>query len=371
MDPGCEVVQLHGNIHTLRCTFCQNLSLWNDTEHSPYFLVGRAPLCQLCTTASLNRKDRGKRGTKIGTLRPNIVLYGEEHPSADAIGSITSHDLSIAPDVLLIMGTSLHVHGLKILVREFAKAVHARPRGKGKVIFVNLSKPAESVWKDSIDYWVSVDCDAWVGKVRKCRPDIWNVQRVLDVSSVEKKKLNAGGTSGEKPASKQKPLVKSSEDDKENTLPLSSSAPSSPSKHPRPVILITPKKKKPLQERPLVTLNPLYKPFKPPSRIPPKTSPTSAFPTEPRPPPPTSAPTPLEPLTSPPICANKTSPPFPPNPPLSNPPHTPSNPSPHTTTSSPLGSSKRKASLLDTYASAFPSKRIRSVIGIWQDDSPS
>ena len=56
------------------------------------------------------------------------------------------------------MGTSLRVHGLQTMVREFAKAVHSRD---GKVIFVNLSQPAESAWKDVIDYWVEMNCDTW------------------------------------------------------------------------------------------------------------------------------------------------------------------------------------------------------------------
>lgn len=29
------------------------------------------------------------------------------------------------------------------------------------MIFVNLSPPAESVWKDTIDYWVDMKCDDW------------------------------------------------------------------------------------------------------------------------------------------------------------------------------------------------------------------
>lgn len=91
-------------------------------------------------------------------MRPNVVLYGEENPASDLIGRIVSSDLTFNPDLLLIMGTSLKVHGLKILVKEFAKAVHSR---KGKVIFVNLSRPAESAWKEVIDYWVEMDCDTW------------------------------------------------------------------------------------------------------------------------------------------------------------------------------------------------------------------
>lgn len=185
-DGGCQVVPLHGDLNLLRCTLCQQTSGWEESGREASFLRGKAPECLSCALSDQQRRDRGKRGTKIGSLRPNIVLYGEEHPAADAVGSITTHDLSLAPDVLLILGTSLHVQGVKTLVKEFSKCVHARPKAKGKVILVNLSKPSESIWKDSIDYWVSMDCDAWVGALRRHRPDIWQLQAELEPRVVKK-----------------------------------------------------------------------------------------------------------------------------------------------------------------------------------------
>ena len=178
-DGGCEVVQLHGDLEVLRCNLCQKTCGWEGRGTESLFLDGKAPKCLSCAVSDQQRRDRGKRGTKVGTLRPNIVLYGEEHPSADVLGNITAHDLGLAPDLLLILGTSLHVHGLKILVKEFAKSVRARPGGRGNVIFVNLSKPSESMWKDVIDYWVSMDCDEWIGALRRHRPDLWQIQREL------------------------------------------------------------------------------------------------------------------------------------------------------------------------------------------------
>lgn len=180
LDGGCEVVPLHGDLETLRCTLCHQTCPWTEDDKRR-LLTGKAPYCQLCLSKDQERQDRGKRGTKVGTLRPNIVLYGENHPKADALGAITTHDLSLSPDVLLVLGTSLRVHGLKTLVREFAKSVHARPAGKGKVIFVNLSRPSDSLWKDSFDYWVSMDCDEWVLAMRRHRPDLFQRQEPLKV----------------------------------------------------------------------------------------------------------------------------------------------------------------------------------------------
>lgn len=186
LDGGCEVVPLHGDLAVLRCTFCQKTCGWEDRGKEDTLLKGQAPECLSCALSDQQRRDRGKRGTKIGSLRPNVVLYGEEHPAADAVGSITTHDLSLGPDILLVLGTSLHVKGVKTLVKEFARCVHARPRAKGKVIFVNLSKPCESSWNDSIDYWVSMDCDEWIGALRRHRPDIWHLQTQLETHITKK-----------------------------------------------------------------------------------------------------------------------------------------------------------------------------------------
>jgi NAD-dependent histone deacetylase SIR2 len=100
--------------------------------------------------------------------------------------------------MLIIMGTSLKVHGLKKLVKDFAKTVHASsskplsPKninnkstksGAGKVIFVNRTPPAGE-WADIIDYHIEGETDKWVDKVledwKKMRPADWEVQKTLD-----------------------------------------------------------------------------------------------------------------------------------------------------------------------------------------------
>lgn len=239
LDGGCEVVQLHGDLDVLRCTLCQQTCPWEDRS-TRILLSGKAPTCQLCTAANQDRQDRGKRGTKIGTLRPNIVLYGEEHPSAEAVGEITNHDLNLTPDILLILGTSLHVHGLKFMVREFAKAVHSKAAGKGKVIFVNLTRPSESVWKDVLDYWVSMDCDEWVGAMRKHRPDMWQIQQKLELSVTKPKAVKMSQNESSNGAL-------SGFEGKENVVLGTASTPTR--KHPIPKVVLSPKKKQPLHDQ--------------------------------------------------------------------------------------------------------------------------
>lgn len=241
-DHGCEVVQLHGDLQRLRCTLCQQTLSW-DYAHTRPLMAGKAPTCPSCAQVDQSRQDRGKRGTSIGILRPNIVLYGEEHPSADIVGDIVSYDLATAPDLLLILGTSLHVHGLKTMVREFSRSVHARAKGRGKVVLVNLSKPADSAWKEVIDYWVCMDCDEWIAKVRQCRPDIWQVQESLDLKLT--KKVTAKNVP---PKKSSKSAIPDSEDE-ENILGLEQARP--PINSPKPkVVIVTPHQtRSPLQER--------------------------------------------------------------------------------------------------------------------------
>ena len=213
-DPGCEVVQLHGDLDVLRCTLCSDLSSWEDNDCEQTFLSGNAPRCQKCESQNQRRQDRGMRGTAVGSLRPNIILYGEEHPSADKLSSITTCDLKCNPDVLLVLGTSLKVHGLKVLVREFAKAVHKRTGKKGVVIFVNLTRPPGSVWNDVFNYWVSMDCDDWVHDFRVRQPGLWLSQSVLEAKEVKESNVPLNSHTFKR-------TVQTMED-KENDIPPSS-----------------------------------------------------------------------------------------------------------------------------------------------------
>ncbi|KAI0361459.1 DHS-like NAD/FAD-binding domain-containing protein [Trametes cingulata] len=190
-------VQLHGDIHRVRCTFC-SADFPCTQDHLDSFLSGTPPDCPECAARSSARVARSARALKVGTLRPAIVLYDEPHPLGDDIGSIHSADIARKPDMLIIMGTSLKVHGFKKLVKDFARAVHesapspatssTSPLKKnaksfaGKVIFVNKTAPG-SEWDNIIDYHVVGETDRWVEKViddwKKARPSDWEVQKTL------------------------------------------------------------------------------------------------------------------------------------------------------------------------------------------------
>lgn len=176
-----DVVQLHGNLEKVRCCIC--CRAFEHTEvYGNSFGEGKAPDCPACYERCNERKKNGKRSLKIGTLRPDIVLYNETHGQGEVIGDMQARDLSRRPDLLLIMGTSLKVHGLRRTVKEFAKAVHAtrvvarNVSGEtfGKVILINKTDVASTKeWEGVIDYHVAGETDVWVESFMK----IWKSRR--------------------------------------------------------------------------------------------------------------------------------------------------------------------------------------------------
>jgi NAD-dependent histone deacetylase SIR2 len=100
------------------------------------------------------------------------------------------------------MGTSLKVHGLKVMVKEFAKAVHVRG---GKVVFVNRTKPPESTWGEFIDYWVEWDCDEWVLDLQERRGDIWLPQGTQVESNNRRESSGETKTQAKKPSTVSRP----------------------------------------------------------------------------------------------------------------------------------------------------------------------
>jgi len=142
-------------------------------------------LCLGSDVVGAKREALGKRSLKVGTLLPNIVLYNDPtpHPSTTSTATLISADLSRKPDLLLIFGTTLKVHGIKKLVRDFAKQVHAK---NGVVILVNKCELSKSEWGGVIDYWVEGDCDEWVGDLKMRIPNLWMKQEVLPAMRVVK-----------------------------------------------------------------------------------------------------------------------------------------------------------------------------------------
>jgi len=209
-DAGCEVVQLHGDLTNLRCRVCAAETKWSD-DATEIYLDRAAPTCEICAAKSNLRQATGKRGLAVGELRPNIVLYGEDHPQNALLTPIIAFDQACNPDLLIVMGTSLKVHGLQKVVREFAKIVHSQKNGR--VIFVNRTRPSESLWDGVIDDYIAMDCDDWIIDLKERREDLWHRQGELDlkvtkvVGQKRKRNLEANEKENVNPAKRSKVTV--------------------------------------------------------------------------------------------------------------------------------------------------------------------
>ena len=128
----------------MRCATC-SANYPCEAEHLTVFQRGEAPECPECSSrcewhtgllldgphltsdtignVGNERVARSARAIRVGTLRLAIVLYDEPRPLHNDLATVQSAD----SDLLIVMGTYLKVHGLKKLVKEFAKAVHQRP----------------------------------------------------------------------------------------------------------------------------------------------------------------------------------------------------------------------------------------------------
>lgn len=193
-----DVVQLHGDLNTLACTRCFHTFPWNRFW-ARSLRRGELPTCPECERKDLKRLQLGKRqiDNNIGFLRPNIVLYGENHPSGDLISQGLSLDiLRGRPDFFIIMGTSLKVDGVKKVVRQMSKQVHERG---GIVILINKTSVGDSSWNGVIDYQIWSDCDTWVTYLEDMIPDFFKTQKQIEKlrqlkrenSELKKKKLSS------------------------------------------------------------------------------------------------------------------------------------------------------------------------------------
>ncbi|SCV05604.1 LANO_0H11144g1_1 [Lachancea nothofagi CBS 11611] len=173
-----DVVQLHGDLNKLSCTQCFETYNWNRGL-SRSLRSGQLPSCPRCQHSNRERSLLGKRNTgSIGLLRPNIVLYGENHPSCEFITQGLNIDMARGrPDLFFIMGTSLKVDGVKKLVRNISKQVHER---NGLVILINKTKIGDCNWHGIIDYQILSDCDTWVDYLQDSIPDLFKTQQQIE-----------------------------------------------------------------------------------------------------------------------------------------------------------------------------------------------
>lgn len=175
-----SVVRLHGAMDRVKCTLC-SASYDFTTDYEDQFRNGNPPICPQCELYDMERIRLGKRQLAMGTLRPNIVLYNEEHPEGETIGKLQTLDLKKKPDLLIVMGTSLKIPALKKFIKQAAKLIHTTR--SGKVVFINKTAPTKE-WAKVFDYEVLGDTDDWVNMTKMKLQDEQAIQAA-------KRRLNA------------------------------------------------------------------------------------------------------------------------------------------------------------------------------------
>lgn len=159
------VVTLHGSLHDLICVICKAKTIFSQ-DQIDLFHAGDAPKCDACLSRASARALSGKRLIKVGTLRPNIVLYNELHPEGDYIADCIKEDIRKLPNVLIIIGTSLKIIGLKKMVKDFAKI--ARTNSKSLILYINKTPSRGKEWESVFDYELIGDCDNWCRILDTC-----------------------------------------------------------------------------------------------------------------------------------------------------------------------------------------------------------
>lgn len=154
-------IPLHGTLQYLYCQSCHAVE--GIKVHQDGLMQGIFPSCGTCHRKQESRSMAGKRVQSVPMMVPDVILYGQEHPDAQRIAEFQTQDLSGAPiiDVLLVVGTGMHVLGTQRMIRDFARQVRQSRRPSDPspcVIYLNLDFKQQKKWESTFDLWVQADC---------------------------------------------------------------------------------------------------------------------------------------------------------------------------------------------------------------------
>ncbi|KAJ4408761.1 hypothetical protein N0V91_003017 [Didymella pomorum] len=152
--PWPKTIQVHGGLDHMVCSKCHKLYPFN----AALFDGPTAPPCESCVEIDAVRQAAEKRTHGIGCLRPRMVLYNEENPDAEAIGSCTATDMRMRPDAVIVAGTTLKVPGIRRIAREMCNIV--RDRKDGVAVWINNDpEPLGADLQNAWDLVVTGPCD--------------------------------------------------------------------------------------------------------------------------------------------------------------------------------------------------------------------
>lgn len=147
-------VYLHGNLSLLVCQYCGFKKIFTE-EDASMFEEGKEICCVECAERRANCMTNGIRKRPQGLMHPGIIHYQQAHPDGAFIGKMCEKDLDC--DLLIVIGTSLAVEGVKKIVKMFCR----NHKNEGKRFLVNLTRPNKE-WNDYFDYFFEGDCEDFV-----------------------------------------------------------------------------------------------------------------------------------------------------------------------------------------------------------------
>jgi NAD+-dependent protein deacetylase SIR2 len=154
-DQKAICVPLHGHLHQMRCQSCS--STFSLDAFYGTLTAGELPICVVCQMNGARRAHLQLRDRKtVSFLRPDIILYGEDHPLAEEIADLQKMDVS-SVDLLLVVGTSMKVDGIQAIIRTFTRSLR-RQRGMMQAIYLNTELSSPQKWAEAFDFWVWGDC---------------------------------------------------------------------------------------------------------------------------------------------------------------------------------------------------------------------
>jgi NAD-dependent histone deacetylase SIR2 len=147
-----KLVQLHGNLKYLTCTYC-GFKIEFTKERIAVYKEGGDIECERCLERYERRKVDKRRSSPTGMMHTSIIHYHQPHPDDFFINSLCESDMDC--NLVVVMGTSLKVYGVKSLVKRFARECR---RNGGISISVNLLDPTKEI-KEIFDYYWKGSCD--------------------------------------------------------------------------------------------------------------------------------------------------------------------------------------------------------------------
>ncbi|KAG0416257.1 NAD-dependent protein deacetylase hst4, partial [Dictyocoela roeselum] len=136
-----EVAYLHGNLKLASCIFCGH-----KMPFTPGFYRDGEVTCPRCIADNVQRARSNRRALRPGFMHPYIVHYQQNYPDPAFITKLTNADRDCT--LLVVIGTSLRIHGVRMLVKFFARVCKVN---NGCCVFVNRDEPNKE-FREIFDY---------------------------------------------------------------------------------------------------------------------------------------------------------------------------------------------------------------------------